>query len=259
MALDPTEPNVGDSVRSAGRRRFESAIGLKILVPGWTHFDWGQPARGWVLLGSFGMAVIAGLWSWGTWLGWAVFAFAFATHVTAATDLLRQRSFPAQPGRMAKIFVAGGLGSLLYIPSFWTLCLVAWPGFEPDGSGSGYLVNCWAYKGAVPSRGDWIWMRLPQLGAARAGQIVAVSGQEVEWTGHGWQVDGKVQPIHPRLRFNSLPQACRFRVPANQLLVEPEDDGVSTPLLAPLVLVTSDRIIGRAWAQYYPVWDRHLL
>ena len=29
--------------------------------------------------------------------------------------------------------------------------------------------------------------------------------------------------------------------------------------IGPIVLVSPDRIIGRAWAQFYPVWDRHLL
>ena len=32
-----------------------------------------------------------------------------------------------------------------------------------------------------------------------------------------------------------------------------------SPRLGPLVLVPPDRIIGRAWAHFYPVWDRHLL
>jgi hypothetical protein len=259
MTLASTGVRAGEISRSISRRPFESSVGLKILVPGWTHFEWGQRARGRVLSSSFAVAVIAGLWTWGTWLGWGICAFAFVTHVVAATDILRQRSFPLYPTRMALVFVAGALGSLLYVPCFWLLSLIAWPGFEPDGSGSGYLVNCWAYRSALPSQGEWIWMRLPQLGAARAGQIVAVSGQEVEWTGQNWRVDGQEQRLHLRVRFNSLPQACRFKVPANQILVEPEDDGVSTPLLGPLVLVTSDRIIGRAWAQYYPVWDRHLL
>jgi hypothetical protein len=259
MQLASTGMNAGEIARGLSRRPLESPVGFKILVPGWTHFEWGQRGRGWVLSCSFVAAVAAGLWAWGTWLGWGVFSFAFITHVAAVTDIVRQRSFPLYPGRMATVFVGGALGTLLYVPCFWALSLIAWPGFEPDGSGSGYLVNCWAYRSALPSQGHWIWMRLPQLGEARAAQIVAVSGQEVEWTGRCWRVDGQDRRLHPRMRFNSLPQTCRFKVPADQILVEPEDDGVSTPLLGPLVLVTSDRIIGRAWAQYYPVWDRRLL
>ncbi len=35
------------------------------------------------------------------------------------------------------------------------------------------------------------------------------------------------------LRLAAWPQACRFKVPANQVLVEPDDDGASTPQLGP--------------------------
>jgi hypothetical protein len=55
------------------------------------------------------------------------------------------------------------------------------------------------------------------------------------------------------------PQACRFKVPADQVLVEPEEEDGAPPLTGSLVLVSHDQIIGRAWAQYYPVWDRRLL
>jgi len=102
-------------------------------------------------------------------------------------------------------------------------------------------------------------MRPPSYGEPRAAQVVAVSGQEVEWSGRCWKIDGQDRSLTAHLRLAAWPQACRFKVPANQILVEPQDDGASTPQLGPLVLVSPDRIIGRAWAQFYPVWDRRLL
>ncbi len=61
------------------------------------------------------------------------------------------------------------------------------------------------------------------------------------------------------LRTSAWPQACRFKVPPDQVLVEPEEDDASPPTTGSLVLVAQEQIIGRAWAQYYPVWDRRLL
>ena len=59
------------------RRPFESPAGLRLLVPGWPQFSWGQRERGWVLLGSF----VVGRWRPGSWPGgpgsaWCFFAFA---------------------------------------------------------------------------------------------------------------------------------------------------------------------------------------
>ena len=72
-------------------------------------------------------------------------------------------------------------------------------------------------------------------------------------------VDGHQCNVHSSLRLGAWPQVCRFKVPSDQILVEPDDEGASTPSLGPLVLVPPDGIIGRAWAHFYPVWDRHLL
>jgi hypothetical protein len=259
MSRAPRGGNVDGVCRAIDRRPFESPFGLGILLPGCPHLVWGQRERGWALVGSFVGSLITGLWAWGTWLGWGLFAFAFITHITSVTDVLRQSSFPHYPSRTALVITSGGLGLFCYLPFLFILSLLAWPGFEPYGTGSGFLVNCWAYRASEPRQGQWIWMRLPPSEEPRAAQVVAVSGQEVEWTGRNWRVEGKEKYLHSPLRLTAWPQACRFKVPANQVLVEPEDDGVSTPPVGPLVLVSPDRIIGRAWAQFYPVWDRRLL
>jgi hypothetical protein len=151
------------------------------------------------------------------------------------------------------------LAVVCYLPALTVLFMTAWPGCSQDRTRGGYLVNCWAYRGAEPRRGDWIWLRVPPLGQFRAAQVVAVAGQEVEWTGRRWRVDGQELRPHGSLRMPLWPQTCRFRVPRNQVLVEPEDDGGSPPATSPLLLVSQDTIIGRAWAQFYPAWDRRLL
>ena len=58
-------------------------------------------------------------------------------------------------------------------------------------SPTGPAVVSWSIAGPITatrsrSEGQWIWMKLPPLGEQRAGRVIAVSGQEVEWTGHQW-------------------------------------------------------------------------
>ena len=243
------------------RRPYETPVGLKMMVPGWPQFSWGQRQRGWVLVGSFAVALAVGLWTWGTWLGWGFFAFAFITQVTSVTDVLRQVSFPIYPSRTALIFVSSALALLLYFPSLCILWVIARPGFEADGAGSGFLVNCWAYHGdtrrrAKASGSGWTSRRSASSGPAGSSRC---PGQEVEWTGASWRVDGHDCRLHSTLRMAAWPQTCRFKVPSNQILVEPDDEERADAKLGPLVLVPPDRIIGRAWAHFYPVWDRHLL
>ncbi len=239
------------------RRPFESPAGPRLLVPGWPQLAWGQSERGWVLLGSFLVAAGVGILAWGTWLSWPFLAFAFLAHVTSTADAIRQGSFPVYPRRTAVPMIGGALAALLYVPGLLILIATAWPGSAADRSRSVYLVNCWAYRGAQPRRGHWVWFRLPQ-GPFRAARVVAVAGQEVEWDGHRCRVDGQTPRLMAPLRTAAWPQPCRFKVPPDQVLVEPEEEG-ATHATGPLVLVAQDQIIGRAWAQYYPVWDRRLL
>jgi hypothetical protein len=251
--------SAGEFAPLIDRRPFDSPIGLKMLVPGWPQLCWCQRARGWFFLASFAVSLLVGLWTWGTWQSWGVFGFAFITHAASATDALRQRSFPIDQSRTPLFVVAALLGLLVYFPALFVLSLLAWPGFEPEGTGNGFLVNLWAYRRSEPRQGQWIWMRPPPHGEPQAARVVAVPGQEVEWSGVSWKIDGQdhAQPAH--LRLTAWPQVCRFRVPPHQILVQPQADGASTHRAGPLVLVSQDRVIGRAWAQYYPVWDRRLL
>ena len=83
-------------------------------------------------------------WSLGVGhVGWGggLFAFAFITHATSATDVLRQASFPSYPSRMALMIFAGALAFDLTCLALFFLSVIARPGFEADGAGSGFLVQ----------------------------------------------------------------------------------------------------------------------
>ena len=243
-----------------GRRRpFESPAGLRLLVPGWPQFSWGQGGRGWAMFGSFLVAAGAAVLSWGTWLSGCFFAFGFVVHVSSTTDAIRQASFPVYARRATLPMIAGALAVLFYLPILVTLIDTAWPGASPDRTRSVYLVNCWAYREATPMRGHWVWLHLPPQGRLHAARVVAVAGQELEWTGHEWRIDGKSSRLLAPLRNTAWPLDCRFRVPDDQILVEPEEEGGAAPSTGSMVLVPRDQVIGRAWARYYPVWDRRLL
>jgi hypothetical protein len=244
---------------AADRRPFESPAGIRLLIPGWPQYSWGQRERAGVLLGSFVVALAAGVLAWGTWLSWCFFAFGFLAHVTSTTDAIRQGSFPVYPRRAAVPMIAGSLAVILYLPILLALVVTAWPGSSPDRTRSVYLVNCWAYRSAEPRRGHWVWLRLPPAGRLHAARVVAVAGQEVEWTGHEWRVDGQDPRLLAPLRTKAWPQTCHFKVPPHQVLIEPEEEEGASATTGTLVLVGQEQIIGRAWAQYYPVWDRRLL
>ena len=107
-----------------------------------------------------------------------------------------------QASDVSRLWCAGDC--CLYLPVFTGLTVVAWPGFEPANTGLGFLVNRFAYRAERPSQGQWIWMHPSKPGEPRAAQVVAISGQEVEWTGRSWKVDGKARSLHSPGRLTSL-------------------------------------------------------
>ena len=206
-----------------GRVPFDSPAGMRLIVPGWPQFYWGQRERGWVLFGSF-VVVRAGLLTWGTWVAWSFFAFAFLTHITSMTDSIRQGSFPVYPRRTVPLLITSALAVSCYLPLLSALFFTACPEFSPDRTGDVYLVNCLAYRSDRPRCGHWVWLRRPSAGhCSHPARVVAVAGQEVEWNGHHWLIDGKNQPLNELHRNTVWPLPCHFKIPADQLLVEPEE------------------------------------
>jgi hypothetical protein len=230
-----------------------------VLLPGLAQLAWGQRERGLVFLISFLSSLGMSVFFWGIHLGWGFLAFAFLTHMASSLDVLRQRSFPVFPRLLASVAVVGGLGSTIYLPlgAFLTLC--ALPAHSEGPSGTGYLVNRLAYETREPAPGQCIWLRLSPTSAPRAGRVVAVAGQEVEWTGRHWRVDGTKVALPQTASFPYYPDAWRFRVPEHHVLIGPDIDPARAEPSAPLIIVGREQIVGRAWARYYPFWDRCLL
>jgi hypothetical protein len=228
------------------------------LIPGLPQFSWRQRERGLVFLGSFVSGIATWLWTWGSWLSGVFLAFVFLTHVVSIADVVRQSSFPAYCRHRAWVVIVSVLGTVLYLPVLCAMLVTAWPGVSSTTE-SRYLVNCWAYRHARPRPGDWVWVRMPPSGTPHGAEVMAVGGQMVQWTGRKWLIDGRDCPCHSPLGPYDWPQTCRFQVPEDQVFVEPETDGPTEFAAGPPILVRADRIIGKAWARYYPVWERHVL
>lgn len=247
----------------SGQIPSRSAISLRldwrVLVPGLTQITWCQRERGLVFLLSFLTSLGTSLFCWGNWFGWCFLAFCGLTHLAAYLDLARQCAFPVFRRNTAVAAAALGLGLTLYLPFGLLLHSYAFATSADASTGVGYLVNCLAYLEKEPSPGQTIWMQLSPASTPRAGEVLAVAGQAVEWTGRTWQVDGnKIQSKHPG-SLPHFPGAWGFQVPPNHVLIEPEAASSAVEPGSGLVIVSRDQIVGRAWARYYPFWERCLL
>jgi hypothetical protein len=230
---------------------------LRVLIPGLAQWNWRQRERGLVFLVSFAASLAASLLCWGNFLGWVFLGFAFLTHTAATLDLVRQRAFPVFHARITLVAVIFGLGVSFYVPLAKLLSLYAFPALSSEAPGVGYLVNSRAYLERGPVPGQWIWLHDRSHATGVAGQVIAVAGQEVEWTGRRWEVDGKaLRFTHPG-SLPYYPASWRFQVPRDHVLIDRELATMGPP--PALTIVSQDQIVGRAWARYYPFWDRCLL
>jgi hypothetical protein len=232
---------------------------LKILIPGYPQWEWDQRERALILFGSYLVALGVGLFAWGTPVGLAVLAFAYGTHVASATDVIRQQAFPGFGRWVPMVSASGGLGLGIYVPALTLATLVAWPGIGPGLASDGYLVNCWAYRGAPPQRGDWVWLRSSPWGEGRLGRVVAGPGEEVEWLGEQLRVDGR--PPAPGLSWHArrLPVDLLYTIPRDHALIVPAATASAGTAPGSPLLVPRDQILGRVWAQLYPIRQRQFL
>jgi hypothetical protein len=243
-----------------GRSAYVPAPGWRVLIPGLSQIHWGQVDRGEILLGMFTFAFGASLFAWGTWQGWVFLAFAYLSHVSATLDVIRQGSFPIYPRWTSWISTSGVLGVGVYAPLVTAMSLLAWPGFCEDSPEHGYLVNRHAFREHAPSRGDWVWVLATSPRKKHfAAQVVATAGQEVEWNGKQWLIDGADASLRVSPCLYAPPERIKFRVPADQILLDVEIYSEHQTNPAALQLVSTDQVVGRAWARYYPIRERRLL
>ena len=247
---------VGGTSRG-GRAPGGRPAGWRVLIPGAAQWSWRQPGRAAVLFGSFATSALVGLFCWGTPLGAAVLAFAFAAHVTSAADAIRQGAFPGFGRMVPTVSASVGLGLGCYAPALALASVLAWPGARLGDGQETYLVNRWAYRDDDPRAGHWAWLAAPGGGEHGVAQVLAGPGQGVQWSdGHLW-VGGQEVPWKPP-RGAQPPRYMAFAVPDDQVLIAagPPRRGAAS---SGMVLVPRRRLAGRAWARLYPVWGRRLL
>ena len=234
--------------------------GLRGLIPGYSQWWWGQRERGFVLFGSYVAALAMASFLWGTLPGLALLLFAYLTHTASTCDMLAQESFPPRGGAARGLGVSVGLGVGFYLPILAWLTLVAWPSLRDGSRFDGYLVNCRAYRQSEPQRDEWICYRATPKGEARVGRVVAVDGQEVEWSLNSLRVNGgRVEGLREPFRGSRIPQRLSYKIPRGHFLINPRDRPSADGVGEGLVLVSRGEIVGRAWARLYPIRERRLL
>ena len=235
--------------------------GLRGLVPGYAQWSWGQRERGLILLGTYVAAMGGSAFAWGTLVGIGLMVYAFAIHAVSTVDAFDQSAFTGA-GRGARVVsVWAGLALVFYGPLLAVATMLAWPGLRGGANLDGYLVNCWAYRGAEPKREEWVWYQSSPLGEPRVGRVVAGRGQEVAWSNHTLRVDGKETRVESPFRSLAQPTHLSYRVPEGYVLVDPPIDGQEVSQRPPdgLTIVAREQIFGRAWARFYPLGERALL
>lgn len=237
----------------------QSPAGLGILIPGYAQWRWKQRERALVLFGSFAAALLVGAFAWGTATGAVVLTFAFAAHVLSVVDVFRQSAFPGFGRWMPVASASGGLALVVYAPVLGFATMLAWPVAGVGGGGDGYLVNCRAYRDREPGRGECVWVRNAVGSNPRVGRVVAGPGEEVRWNGRQLWVDGRPLSLEFLFPAASAPDELTFAVPEGHVLISCAMTYGSGSSSGSLALVARDDVKGRAWAQFYPLWNRRVL
>jgi hypothetical protein len=198
------------------------------------------------------------VFAWGTPAGWVVTAFAVATHVVSAADAIRQGAFPGFGRWVPFVSASAGLGLACYAPALAVASVLAWPGERTGNPRERFLINLWAYRERGPETGHWVWFEHPDGDGRAIGRLLASEGQSVEWSGGRLRVNGAMDEWSPRATA-ATPRDLALTVPPGHALIAPYGADPGEPGVLGTVLIDSRRILGRAWAQHYPVWNRRLL
>jgi hypothetical protein len=243
------------------RRRPSGALGVwaRLLVPGCTQWSWGQSQRALVFGGTYFSSLATALLLWGDPACWLFLAVAIAARTTAWIDAQRQEPFSGFTPTSVLVGAGGCISLIVHGPLIVLLLLMAWPGVSTVEDEGSYLINRLAYYNDSPAAGDWVWLHGSATHAHHLARVVAVGGQEVEWTGRRWQVDGKNVDVESSRKVSGYPKRWKFRVPGNHSLLDPETDYKPGEPPTPLIVVENGQIAGRVWVRCAPFWERKLL
>jgi hypothetical protein len=245
--------------RRSRDRRTPAPVGPRILIPGYPQWSWSQRDRAFVLFGSYATAMGVGVFSWGTAVGLAVLAFAFATHAFSAADAIRQYAFPGFGRLVPAITASTGLGALCYAPVMVLASVYAWPISLDERPREGFLINRRAYREDGPKRGETVWLRPTGGARPRIARIVAGPGQRVEWAGDRFRVDDQAVDDSP-FRIAGSPVEFKLTIPEEHVMVAFGADPRRVDAVpGGWEIIDRADIRGRAWARSYPIWDRQLL
>jgi len=251
----PSVPNPSSSAWTSSL----ATVWFALLLPGGVQWSRGRRWRGLAFAWSYGGSLAIALSFWGGWLSLIFLAVAVACQTLGWVDALKGSPFSGFTPTTVLAATGGGLSLAAHLPMIGLLCLFAWPVAGDGRTDGSYLVNRLAYRSQSPAPGDWVWLGGTAPGDVRAARVVAVGGQEVEWTGSRWTVDGRSINVDSTRVFAGYPNRWRFRVPNRHVLIDsavPVSPG--TPG-APWVMIEERRIIGRIWAHSTGPWDRRLL
>jgi hypothetical protein len=230
-----------------------------ILIPGLPQWSWDQRERSLFLAGSFTVAVLVGVLTWGTSVGLGILMFAFATHVYSAVDAIRQNAFPGFGRLVPTLTASAGLGGIVYVPALVLASVYAWPVAPEERPREGYLVNRRAYRHEEPKAGETVWLDSKRGDRSKVARIAATSGQRIEWVGDEFRVDDKPVVDQP-LPKSDLPAELKLTIPQGHLLVYfPNQPRPRPGMSGGWEIIEQREIRGRAWARAYPIWSRGLL
>lgn len=232
---------------------------LWALLPGRAQWLDGRRGRSAAIAGAYAGSLAGALLLWGTTSTWFFLVAAVLIQALSWVDAARQNPFSGLTPTPVLAATGVGLAVVLHAPVVALLTLFAWPSYGPDPAGGSYLVNRMAYKDSLPAPGQWVWLDGSATGIQSAARVVAVGGQEVEWTGRRWLVDGRAVAVDPARGLPAYPRRWKFRVPGNHVLIDPETRARPGEDRAPLIVVESEHITGRVWARCAPFWERGIL
>ncbi|MDG3003096.1 hypothetical protein [Paludisphaera mucosa] len=260
MTFPPAEPPKAGR-RPASAHAFSTNVPrLTFLVPGFAQWSQGRRTRGLILAGLYLISAASALLLWGNPTTWLFLVGLVFIQALSWVEGVRQNPFSGLTPTPVLAVMGGGLSLALHAPIFGLLTLLAWPSYGPDPGGGSYLVNRLAYKDHLPSPGQWVWLDGSTTGLQSAAKVVAVGGQEVEWTGRRWLVNGEEVVLDPGHASAGYPKRWKFRVPSGHVLIDPGSGGArSDETRAALIMVPREHIVGQVWAHCSPFWERGLL